>query len=126
MVCAAVLNRSAKSESFATPWTVACQAPLSVGILQARILGCHSHLWGSSQPRDWTQVSCIAGRFFTIWASKEAQESWSEYPSPSPGDLPDLGIEPGTPALQMDSLPAELPGKESENGDTARALSSEI
>ena len=38
MVCAAVLNRSAESESFATPWTVAHQAPLSVGILQARIL----------------------------------------------------------------------------------------
>ena len=27
---------------------------------------------GSSQPRDWTQVSCIAGRFFTIWATREA------------------------------------------------------
>ena len=30
---------------------------------------------------------------------------------PSPGDLPDPGIEPGSPALQADSLPAELPGK---------------
>ena len=30
---------------------------------------------------------------------------------PSPGDLPDLGIEPGSPALQMDSLPTELSGK---------------
>ena len=28
----------------------------------------------SSQPRDWTQVSCIAGRFFTSWATSEAQE----------------------------------------------------
>ena len=28
---------------------------------------------GSSQPRDWTQVSCIAGRFFTSWATREAQ-----------------------------------------------------
>ena len=27
---------------------------------------------GSSWPRDWTQVSCIAGRFFTIWATTEA------------------------------------------------------
>ena len=26
---------------------------------------------GSSQPRDWTQVSCIAGRFFTSWATRE-------------------------------------------------------
>ena len=30
---------------------------------------------------------------------------------PSPWDLPDPGIELGSPALQMDSLPAELPGK---------------
>ena len=29
---------------------------------------------GSSQPRDWTQVSCIAGRFFNVWATREAQE----------------------------------------------------
>ena len=27
---------------------------------------------GSSQPRDWTQVSCTAGRFFTVWATREA------------------------------------------------------
>ena len=27
---------------------------------------------GSSQPRDWTRVSCIAGRFFTVWATREA------------------------------------------------------
>ena len=61
---------------FANPWTVALQAPLTVGIAQARILhwvampSCR----GSSQPRDWTQVSCIAGRFFTSWATKEDQQ----------------------------------------------------
>ena len=50
------------------PWTLACQAPLSMGILQARILK-----WvampssrGSSQPRDPTQVSSNAGGFFTV------------------------------------------------------------
>ena len=32
----------------------------------------------SSQPRNRTRVSCIAGRFFTSWASREAQEYWSE------------------------------------------------
>ena len=59
---------------FATPWTVAHHAPLSMGILQARILE-----WAAipfsrelSQPRDRTQVSRIAGRFFTIWATREA------------------------------------------------------
>ena len=32
-------------------------------------------------------------------------------PFPSPGDLPDLGIKPGSPALQADSLSSEPPGK---------------
>ena len=49
------------------------------GILQARILEWVAFPFsrGSSQPRDWTQVSHIAGRFFTSWATKEAQEYWS-------------------------------------------------
>ena len=53
-----------------TPWTVACQAPLSM-------------------------------RF-------SRQEYWSGWPFPSPGDLPDPGIEPRSPALQVDSLLTEL------------------
>ena len=59
---------------FVTPWSVACQGSLSLGILQARILE-----WvampssrGSSQPRDRTQVSHLAGGSFTIWATREA------------------------------------------------------
>ena len=40
------------------------------GILQAR-MGCRFLLRGSSRPRDLTQVSCIAGGFFTIWATRE-------------------------------------------------------
>ena len=62
---------------FETPWTVAHQAPLSMGILQARILE-----WvampssrGSSHPRDWTQVSHIAGGFFTIWATRKPKNT---------------------------------------------------
>ena len=39
------------------------------------------------------------------------QEHWSELPFPSPGDLPDPGIEPRSPALQADSLPTEPRGK---------------
>ena len=55
-----------------TPWTIACQAPLSMGFSR--------------------------------------QEYWSGLPFPSPGDLPNPGIEPRSPALQADSLPTELPG----------------
>ena len=39
------------------------------------------------------------------------QENWSELPFPSPGDLPYPGSEPGSPALQADSLLSESPGK---------------
>ena len=39
------------------------------------------------------------------------QESWSGLPFSSPGDLPKSGVETGAPALQADSLPAELPEK---------------
>ena len=52
-----------------------CSLPGSCvhGILQTRILEWVAYPFsrGSSQPRDWTQVSCIAGRFFTIWATRK-------------------------------------------------------
>ena len=63
---------------FATPWTVAYQAPQSMEF---------------SRP-----------------------EEWSGYPSPSPGDLPNPGIEPRSLALQADSVPAEPPGKPKNTG----------
>ena len=148
---------------------------------------------GSSPPRDWTRVSCIAGRFFStepsgkpvalsylgannnvlqypwilwwssgydsvlslpraqvrfqvrelrsrkLWKKRKKvkllshirlfvtpwtvadqapppmgfsrQEYWSRLPFPSPGDLPDPGIEPRSSALQADALTSEPPGK---------------
>ena len=47
------------------------------GILQARIVEwvAVSFSRGSSQPRDWTQVSCIAGGFFTIWATRKLKST---------------------------------------------------
>ena len=69
----------------------------------------------SFQSRDQIQVSHIAGGFFTSWATREAQEYWSGYPIPSypilsPSGYP-IPLKPGSPALQEDFLPAELPGK---------------
>ena len=64
------------------------------GILQARILEwvAFPSSRGSSKPRDRTQVACIAGGFFTSWATREAQEYWSGEPIPSPADLSDQRI----------------------------------
>ena len=58
---------------FATPWTIAYQAPPPIGFSR--------------------------------------QGYWSGLPLPSPGDLPDPGIEPRSSALQADALPSEPPGK---------------
>ena len=71
-----VLSCPVMSNSLWPHWQdVAHQVPLSMGILQARILK-----WvampssrGSSQPRDLIQVTRIAGGFFTIWATRAAQ-----------------------------------------------------
>ena len=41
------------------------------------------------------------------------QEYWSGLPFPSPGNLPNPGFEPGSPALRADSLPSEPPGDRS-------------
>ena len=67
----AVCVRAKSLRSRLTPWTVAHQAPLSMGFSRQRMLewvampSCRR----SSQPRDWTRVSCIAGGFFTITAT---------------------------------------------------------
>ena len=107
-----VLSHSVVSNSL---WPMDCGPPGSAvhGILQARILEWVATPFSreSSHPRDRTQVSRIEGKFFTVWATREAHEYWSRQPIPSPGDLSDPGIEPGSPALQADSLPAELPVK---------------
>ena len=50
------------------------------------------------------------------------QEHWSGLPCPSPGDLPNPGIEPRSPILQADSLPAEPPGKPKNTGVSSLSL----
>ena len=72
--CSVVFN------SFATPWTIAHQTPLSMRIpwiLQARILEwiAISSSRGSSWPRDRTLVSCIGRHIFYLWATREAHSS---------------------------------------------------
>ena len=67
-------------------------------------LGAMSSSRDSSQPRDRTHVSHIANGLFT----REPQEYRSGYPILTPEHIPDPGVKTGSPALQMDSLPAEL------------------
>ena len=74
LICKMEMKEVWKSQSlsrvqfFATPWTSLSGTSVH-GILQARILEWVAIPFsrGSSQPRDQTQVSCISGRFFTIW-----------------------------------------------------------
>ena len=85
----------------------------SHGLHQARILEWVAIPFSSRspQPRNQTLVSHFAGGFFTSWATNVAQKYWSRQFIPSLADLPDPGIKLGFPALQADSLQAELPGK---------------
>ena len=78
-----------------------------MGILRARVLEwvAAPSFRDSSRPRDRTQVPVYS------LSHQGAQGYWSGQPIPSPGEFPNPGIEPGSPALQADSLPAELPGK---------------
>ena len=70
-----VYTHKSESESHSVCLTL-CDPMDSIvhGILQARILESVAFPFsrGSSQPRDWTQISWIAGRFFTSWATREA------------------------------------------------------
>ena len=71
-----------------------------------------SHVWFFAIP--WTIQSMEFSR----------PEHWSGYPFPSPGDLPNPGIEPRSPPLQVDSLPAEPPGKPKNTGASSLSFSS--
>ena len=78
------------------------------GILQARTLewlARYLAVCNSLQPRGLQPI-----RFLCPWGFSR-QEYWSGLPCPPPGDLPNFGIEPRSPALQADSLPSEPPGK---------------
>ena len=72
--------------------------------------------------RKWKKVRLLSRvrLFATLWTvvhqappsmGFSRQEYWSGLPFPSPGDFPDPGIEPRSPALQADALPCEPPGK---------------
>ena len=84
------------------------------GVFQAIVLEwiAISFSRGSSQPRDWTRVSCISGRFVTVWATREAHvnhlwaQFWESHPLVIPRSisLPFLQV----PNLFLRGLP--LPG----------------
>ena len=70
---------------------------------------------------SWT-VDCQASLSMVF----PMQEYWNGLPFPSPGDLPDPGIEPESLALQADSLPSESPGKPKNSGGGNLSLLQEI
>ena len=62
------------SQIFATPWAVALQAPLFMEFSRQEYQWVAiSSFRGFSRPKDRTCISCITGRFFTIWATRKAQ-----------------------------------------------------
>ena len=73
--------------------------------------GCHALLQGIFPAQRLNPGLLHCRQILYRLSHREVQEYWSGLPTPSPGDLPNLGIEPGSPALQVDSLSAELQGK---------------
>ena len=76
-------------------------------------------MWGAKQSLCCSVLSCV-WLFVTLWTIAHQalcpwpfsrQEYWSRSPCPPPGDLPNPGIKPRSPALQADSLPSEPSGK---------------
>ena len=76
---------------FATSWTAACQAPLSLGFFQARILEWVAIPFsrGSSRPRDRTHVSCISCRQVLYhWCHQYWRKKWQPCPVFLLGKIP--------------------------------------
>ena len=64
----------------------------------------------------WKLLSCVWLPWSTQSLKFSRSEYWSGQPFPSPGDLPNSEIKPRSPALQVDSLPAEPQGKPKNTG----------
>ena len=77
----------------------------------------------------WKALSCV-WLFATPWPIQSLEfsrpENWSGEPFPSPGDLPNPGIEPRSPSLQADSLPAEPQEKPKNTGVGSLSLLQQI
>ena len=136
-MCVCMLSLSVMS-TLCDPMNYSLPGSSVHGLLQTKILEWVAIPFsrGSSRPKDWTWVSCITDRFFTIWATRKSfscvrlfvtpwtiacqaplsmdfsrQECWSVKPFSSPAFLPNPGNESRSSALQVDSLPSEPPGK---------------
>ena len=136
---ACMLSHFSHIQLFATLWSVAGQEPLSMGFSRQEHcsgLPCPPP-GGLPDPGIKTSFltsPALAGGFFvcvlshfscvrlfeTLWTIAHQaplsmgfsrQEYWSGLPRPPPGDLPNPGTEPRSPAMQADSLPSEPPGK---------------
>ena len=109
-----VVQSLSRVRLFATPRAAACQAPPSFTISKSLL----KFMSIDDEMRSEVSQSCLT-LCKLMDCSLQAppsmefsrQEYWSRLPFPSPGDLPDPGIEPRAPALWADALPSEPPGK---------------
>ena len=97
------------------PWLPSPLSGLCSGHCVCESLSC---VWLCVAP--WT-----AARQAPLSMGFSRQEYWDGLPFPSPGDLPDLGIEAMSPALQADSLPADPPSQDTKSSSLCCNLQSE-
>ena len=86
------------------------------GFIIGRCEQSHLPCWLLEEVKSLSRVQLFATPWTVVSQAPPSmefsrQEYWSGLPFPSPGDLPNPGIEPRSPALQTDALPSEPPGK---------------
>ena len=112
-------------------WSIPGTDMLDICILDVDVLFLHSDLLPSSLLKESLVCACVRTEAISpVWLSVtpwtvdrhaplsigfSRQEYWSGLPCPPPGDLPNSGIKPRSPAFQADSLPSEPPGKAKES-----------
>ena len=103
-ICLPKRNRQIRNTKISLCWNLFIlfsKERKKVQVLVALVFGLIQHF-----ETPWT-----AARQDPLSMEFSRQEFWSGLPCPSPGDLPDPGIEPGSPTLQADSVPTEPRGK---------------
>ena len=97
-------------------WNSLCFLDLNVSLISQvkEVFSCVLSLVTQLCPTLWDSMDCSPPGS-PVHGDSPGKNTWSGLPCPSPGDLPNPGVKPRSPALQADSLPSELPGKPSSN-----------
>ena len=117
------MSDSLQCHGLYSPWNSPGQ---NTGLGSCSLLWGHSLVQGCLAMQGSSVVSDFATPRTIQFREFSRPECWSRKPFPSPGDLPNPGIKPMSPALQVDSLLADPPGKPKNTGVGSLSLLQQI